>query len=190
MESYAAQKDFDYMNYTIKPPSVWERLSWWFQNMFQRIFANPNAPWMTRIVYYVLLLLVLGLAIFYIVRLRYGGALAPDYHTISRGTVGIEHSKAEDFDRLISEARKERNFKLAIRYLYLKSLVALAKKELVQLRDWKSPYDYSRELQGDAANSYGEIARLFEYVWYGDFEPNEEDFLRGNALCHKLEGAV
>ena len=190
MEAYAQQSDFDYMNYTIRPPSVWERLSWWFQSMLERLFLNPNTPWMTRIAYYLLLLIVLGLAIFYIIRLRYGGGVAPDYQTISKGNIGIEQSKSEDFDRLIHEAISEKNFKLAIRYVYLKSLIALAKRELIQLRDWKSPYDYSRELKGETADSYREIAQLFEYVWYGDFEAKEEDFSKGEVLCHKLASTV
>lgn len=189
MELYAEQQDFAYMNYTVKPPSIWERLSWWFQSVLQRIFLNPNTPWITQLAYYLILILVLGLAIFYIIRLRYGGGLAVDYKPFHQGVSGIENTSVEDFDKLINGALADQNFKLAIRYIYLKSLAVLANKELIRLKDWKSPYDYSNELKGEVAISYQELARLFEFVWYGEFHAGDEEYQRGDVLLHKLEKA-
>jgi len=190
MDAYASQEAFNYMNYTVRPPSIWERLSWWFQSMIERIFLNPNTPWLTRILYYMVILLVVGAAIFYIIKLRYGKGLTSDYSSHQLGIKSIENTKAEDFENLIDEALSNNNYKLAIRYLYLKTLSSLSKKHLISLKDWKSPYDYQRELKGDTATCYAEIARLFEYVWYGDFDANKEDFDEGSKLSHKLEVAA
>lgn len=155
--------------------------------MFQRIFLNPNTPLLTRILYYLILLIVIGAAVFYIVKLRFAGALSPDSPAYKSGIQGLKQTKDEDFDRLISESLESKNFKLAIRYLYLKTLITLSKKELVKLKEWKSPYDYERELKSEAATNYKELARLFEYVWYGDFEAGEGEFARGNELSKLLE---
>ena len=190
MEQYAGDNSFKYMNYTVKPPSIWEHMSWWFQNLLQRLFLNPNTPLYTRILYYLILILVIGAALFYVVKLKYAGALSPESSAYKSGVQGLKETKEEDFDRLISESLEGKNFKLAIRYLYLKTLVMLSKKELVKLREWKSPYDYERELKSDAATSYKELARLFEYVWYGDFEAGEGEFARGNELSKRLEQAA
>ncbi|MEQ9468307.1 MAG: DUF4129 domain-containing protein [Ekhidna sp.] len=189
MRVYAQQQAFDYMNYTVRPPSIWEQVSWWFQSMLQEIFLNPNTPWLTRIVYYLIILIVLGAAIYYIIRIRYGGGITPDYNTHMSPVAGIAQTTPEDFDQSIAGAIKEKNFKLAIRYVYLKTLSSLAKKGMISLKDWKSPYDYERELQGDMASSYQEMARLFEYVWYGDFDAGEEEFNKGRDLSIKLENA-
>lgn len=189
MKVYAEQQAFDYMNYTVRPPSIWERISWWFQSMLREIFMNPNTPWLTRIAYYLIILIVLGAAVFYIIRLRYGGGITPDYKSHSSGVTSITQTSTEDFNQLIEGAIKEQNFKLAIRYVYLKTLSSLAKKGMISLKDWKSPYDYERELQGDIASSYQEMAMLFEYVWYGDFDAGEDEFKRGNDLSIKLESA-
>ena len=178
------------MNYTVKPPSIWERLSWWFQSMLQKIFLNPNTPLLTKIAYYLIILVVLGAAVFYILRLKYGGGITPDYRSYQPGMAGIAQTKSEDFDNLINGALSENNFNLAIRYVYLKSLSSLAKKGMINLKDWKSPYDYERELQGEAALFYKEMARLFEYVWYGDFDAGEEEYNRGSDLSGKLESAA
>ena len=190
MKIYAEQKAFEYMNYTVQPPSIWERLSWWFQSILQRFFLNPNTPWLMQIAYYLIILVVLGAAIFYIVRLRYGGGLSTDYQTFQPGVAGVKETKKEDFDQLIDGALQDRNFKLAIRYQYLKSLSILARKELIRLKDWKSPYDYERELEGEIATTYREIARLFEYVWYGDFDAGEGEYQKGSSLSLKLEQAT
>ena len=187
MQQYAEQADFEYMNYAVTPPSIWERIGWWLQSLLEQFFMDPNTPWLTQIAYYLLLVLILGLAIFYVVRLRYGGGVATDYKNMQFATTGLETTKAEDFEQLIKAALEERNYKLAIRYVYLQSLAGLAKRELIKLKDWKSPYDYERELKSELAGSYREIARLFEYVWYGDFEVGIEDFERGKALSSKLE---
>jgi len=187
MTEYSEDNSFSYMNYTVKPPSIWVRLSWWFQNMFQRFFLNPNTPWLTEIGYYLILTLVIGAALFYIVRLKYGGALAPDSSAYGRGINLSSTTKDIDFDSLISESLGNKNFKLAIRYLYLKTLVSLSNQDLIKLRDWKSPYDYERELKSELAPNYKELARLFEYVWYGDFEAGEGEYKNGLDLSKKLE---
>ena len=187
MREYAQQSTFDYMDYTVKPPSIWERISWWLQSMLQEIFLNPNTPWLTKIAYYLVLLVVVGGAVFYILKLRYGGGLTADYQSYRSAGPGISAAKNEDFDPLIREALNEENFKLAIRYLYLRTLVSLSRNEKIQLKEWKSPYDYQKELKGEFAELYQEIAQLFEYIWYGDFDASKEEFRRGDELSKKLE---
>lgn len=190
MEQYAQDNSFQYMNYTVTPPSIWERISWWFQNMFQRLFLNPNTPWLTEILYYLIIAVVIGAAIFYIVRLKYGGAWSQESSMYKSGIPGLKHTKEEDFEKRVAEALKDKNYKLAIRYLYLKTLIELSKKELIKLKDWKSPYDYERELKSEMATHYKELARLFEYVWYGDFEAGEGEFSKGNELSNRLKEAA
>ena len=190
MFSYQNEPAFDYMKYTVQPPSIWDRLSWWLQSIVERIFLNPNTPWLTRILYYMLLILIVGAAIFYIVRLRYGGALATDYKSYQLNVGNVESTSSEDFNAMIKEALKHQNFKLAIRYLYLKTLITLSNKELVKLRDWKSPYDYERELKGELSTNYKQMARLFEYVWYGDHEAGEDQFEEGRKLFNEIDQKV
>lgn len=185
MESYAEEAAFDYMNYRIQPPSVWDRLSWWFQDLWRQIFLNPNTPILTRIGYYIILIFVVGAAIFYIIKLRYGQALVTDYKSYTATGAALENQREEDFDLLIDEAIKKSDFKMAIRYVYLKSLMALAAKGMIQLKNFKSPYDYVSELN-QGAGTYSKLARTFEYVWYGDFEANEKTFDQVKMLSNKL----
>lgn len=189
MQEYASQQDFDYMNYAVLPPSIWQRISWWVSDFYDRFFSNPNTPWLTRIAYYVALLLILGLTIYYIIKLKYGGGLSNDYTSYKTGITGIEQAPVEDFEKLISDAIANQNHKLAIRYIYLRSLATLAKRKMIILKEWKSPYDYERELKSEMQAPYREMAKLFEYVWYGDFEVGEREFHQGQDLSLKLEQA-
>lgn len=186
MQEYAEDSDFSYMNFVVQPPTVWQRIQWWFQSIFSNLFSNPNTPQLFSIIFYGILFLVLGAAVFYIVRLKYGGAIASSSKSYISNIQSLDGIKQVDFDEMISDAVKDRNFKLAIRYIYLRSLSVLSQKELIQLKDWKSPFDYEKELQEEMIKPYKDLSQLFEYVWYGDFEATESDYLNSNALSQEL----
>jgi len=188
MARYQASDDFGYMSLTVQPPSIWQRLQWWLSSMIAKVFSNPNTPWLSTILFYALMLLVLGFAIFYIVRLKYGGALSSSSRFSISGDARSELSSEKiDFDQLIESAVKEKNFKLAIRYLYLKTLTYLSLRDVIKLKDWKSPYDYEKELDEPIVSPYKSLARLFEYVWYGDIEVGSEEFTKGKELIATIE---
>jgi len=188
MQSYAEDSSFGYMDYQVRPPSIWERISWWFQRLLQRFFLDPNTPLFMRVVYYMILITVVGAAIFYIIRLRYGKTLVPDYQRYSAIGKSLESESEEDLDKLMEDALQSSDFRLAIRYLYLKSLLALSNKGLVRLKDSKSPYDYEKELGVKSAN-YRELAKTFEYVWDGDFRADQDTFYGALEISKKLETA-
>jgi hypothetical protein len=186
MQAYEESGDFDYMTLVIQPPSIWQRLQWWFLGLISNLLSNPNTPWLTELIFYGILILVLGGAVFYIVRLKYGGALSTDYKSYQTNVQSLQNVKVEDFDGMIKAAIQEKNYKLAIRYVYLQSLTLLSQKDLIKLKDWKSPYDYEKELSEDLAIPYRDLSRLFEYVWYGDFDAGEEEYNRGSALANQV----
>lgn len=191
MKAYMEMDEFSYMNLTVRPPSIWERLQWWFAGLIAKIFGNPNSPWLTKIVFYVLLFVVLGVAVFYVLRLKYGSGVTSESRYSSIAGVGaLENTKAVDFDKLIEEARKNEEFRLAIRYQYLKSLQFLATEELIKLRDWKSPYDYKRELKVELVPIYSKLSELFEFVWYGDFNAGEKELNSSSDLLVELKRSV
>ncbi len=186
MQVYSESAAFNYMNLVVQPPSIWQRIQWWFQGLLQKLFSNPNAPVFTKIVFYGILFIVLGGAIFYIVRLKYGGAITSDSKNISNAISTLEHTKLEDFESMIAGAIKEKNYKLAIRYEYLKVLAMLSQKGIIKLKDWKSPFDYESELSAELVAPYKNLSRLFEYVWYGDFDAGEKEYSQSNDLGKEM----
>ena len=91
--------------------------------------------------------------------------------------VADEHLTSEsDFDALINQSVRKGNFRLAIRYQYLKSLHRLADKNFIEMTVDKTNYQYVRELgsRGPAVNQqfqndFASLTLNYEYVWYGEF---------------------
>ncbi len=187
MTTYASSDDFAYMHFKTRPPSIWQRLQWWFADLIGRLLSDPDADWLTNLIFYLILFLVLAAAIFYILKLQYGGAFSGDARFKSAAINVSPSTEKVNYDQLIDDAVQEENFKLAIRYVYLKALVFLSGRELIQLRDWKAPRDYEGELSAAIAPTYNELTSLFEFVWYGEFGATEQDFRRSESLVGDIE---
>ncbi len=86
-----------------------------------------------------------------------------------------------DMDSLIALALKDKNYRLAVRYQYLKNLHKLAEKGFVQYAVDKTNYQYVNELtNAGLRNEFAGITLNYEYVWYGEFNIDE-------MLYRKLE---
>ncbi|MGG9972254.1 hypothetical protein ACQ33O_10715 [Ferruginibacter sp. SUN002] len=92
-------------------------------------------------------------------------------------------SMTADYDKLIGQAIAEKNYKNAVRYLYLKSLQLLVEKGVVVFSADKTNYQYVRELAGKPyKSSFANLTLNYEYVCYGEFDIDE-------VIFSKLEAA-
>ena len=84
-----------------------------------------------------------------------------------------------DFDSFIRLALAAGNYRLAIRYQYLKTLHLLAAKNWVQLAADKTNYQYVREINNyDYQNGFSQLTLNYEYVWYGEFAIEESIYMK------------
>lgn len=103
-----------------------------------------------------------------------------------------ENIKDVNFDTLIANALKENNYRLATRYLYLKSLKLLTNKNIIDWHYDKTNSDYINEIKDEDTKSiFKRISYLYDYVWYGEFpideylyKKNQLDFDKINTLKH------
>lgn len=84
-----------------------------------------------------------------------------------------------------------KNYRLAIRYLYLQALQNLSGKGALQLLTNKTNNEYITELRGKLyQNDFAAITLSYEYVWYGKFDISEDTYNRlmreYNSLQQKL----
>lgn len=83
------------------------------------------------------------------------------------------------YDMLISEALKKGDFRLAIRYLYLQTLQKLTLAGFIQYSAGKTNYEYVKEMgKRNLQNEFASVTLSYEYVWYGQFNVNEQQFNR------------
>jgi len=95
-------------------------------------------------------------------------------------------SAESDFDALISQSHRSGNYRLAVRYQYLKVLHRLAAKNFIELAVDKTNYQYVREMvtRGGAAvnqqfqNDFAALTLSYEYVWYGEFNVDDTIYRR------------
>ncbi len=88
-----------------------------------------------------------------------------------------EEPDMDDLDGQLKKAIQSKNYRLATRYLFLKTLQQLADKNAISLSTEKTNIQYSQEVRGKAyADSFARLCLLYEYVWFGEFDINEEQF--------------
>ncbi|MBK8608669.1 MAG: DUF4129 domain-containing protein [Chitinophagaceae bacterium] len=87
-----------------------------------------------------------------------------------------------DFDRLISQALQQQNFRQAVRYQYLRTLHALADRNFIELAPDKTNFQYVREISNsDHQQDFAALTLHYEYVWYGEFNIEKN-------IYQKIEG--
>lgn len=79
-----------------------------------------------------------------------------------------------DFDGLIQKALAGNDYRLAVRYQYLKTLYRLAQKAFIVMAVDKTNYQYVREISNaQLRNEFASLTLSYEYVWYGEFAIEE-----------------
>lgn len=78
-----------------------------------------------------------------------------------------------DFDLMIREALANNDFRLAIRFSFLKALQILEKTERIAWKKEKTNHDYLSELESKDRSSYDRLLLVYEYTWYGEFPASE-----------------
>jgi hypothetical protein len=102
---------------------------------------------------------------------------APD---LNDETIGADQLPEDGWAKLARELLGRGELRLAMRALYLASLAHLAERNLISLAKFKSNRDYERELQRrghsapDVLSRFGENVSMFDRVWYGMHEINDE----------------
>lgn len=92
--------------------------------------------------------------------------------------VVIENIHELDFDALVAESVENRNYRLMVRLYYLKTLKKLTDKELIAWQPTKTNRTYVDEIADKSKKKEFEaLTNKFEYIWYGEFLPTENDIL-------------
>ena len=188
MSAYAENAHFEYMDMKLRPPSIWDMLKSWLQDLWVEFWNNPTS---SRLTLYLFTIVMLGIAIFYLIKIRYGALLTgTGSYRAGMSIASTEDIKIINYRELIDQALGKKDYKAAIRFLYLNSLAILAEKEIITLQEWKAPYDYLSEMPEKIAEHYSQLSTQFEYSWYGDFKVSRVDFDKSRNLKEKIEESL
>lgn len=98
-----------------------------------------------------------------------------------------EEEPAEDifemnFEKEIQKAIDNKDYRMAVRLLYLQTLRDLSNKNLINYTHEKTNADYLFQLAGTSYyKKFFQLTRDFDYTWYGQFELSQESF----SIVHK-----
>ena len=154
-------------------------ISQWVNDIFGTVLDND-------VVYYALVVMgglaVIGLGwLLWIKRfsLFYGKSHdeALDYEVVEDTIYGV------DFDADLREALATKDYRQAVRLLYLQTLLYLQNAGQIDWQPSKTPTQYMRQVSQPA---FSQLTGIFIQVRYGNFEASEELFQRMKALQETL----
>lgn len=185
--------EFNYFRKIDQSASLWERFwAWvwqlyiyfvtWLGDIIRKLFGNTRAA---NNVVPVIRFILIGSAIFgiaYMVLKLFGIDLLKIFNKQTSSTEvpyteTLENIHEISFDDAIEKAIQVKDFRLAVRLLYLRSLKQLSDAGLINWRIEKSNNDYINELKNEnQRQKFQVVTRHFEYVWYGSFPVDVETF--------------
>jgi hypothetical protein len=139
------------------------------------------------IVYGLLSLIVLYLLIKFLIQNPISSVFKTEVRTINGFSYVEENIEHIDFDKLVNTSIKKNNYRLATRYLYLKSLKSLANKKTIEWHFEKTNSDYINEIKDlKLKGLFKRVSYIYDYVWYGEFPIDEASFNKNKDDFNQL----
>lgn len=200
MNTYRASDDFIYNeDYTFTSAidkffdTIKRYFIWLLEKLFGPLFAKNvfDALPSRDIVLYTITFVLLGLIIFFF----YKSKLRFLFYKKSKKSSGLtfieENIHEIDFVSEILNAEEQKKYRLAIRLQFLALLKQLDTVDLIHWESQKTNREYIQQLKNDEFRSeFEEIVLIFEYVWYGEFTPNEEQYKKTVELFRVLQSKL
>ena len=170
--------DYKYDRVGPSPKTWWDRFKEWLWRMIDEIFSTDGGQIGLTIFQYVLISAVIVIIILLV--------LKNDIRAVFYGkssSVAIDFKEFDEdihkinFEELIADAISKNDYRKAVRLHFLKLLKELTDKNLITWQIDKTNNDYSMELSNSKFSSqFKELALMYEYIWYGDFQLDEHNF--------------
>lgn len=169
------QKDFRYAN----DSSYWleEKQAQNRSNSLERLLKWFSQSAFLKILLYLFLIAGMLFAVYQVL-------IVNNFFTFSRRRRKTEKDQAEQaedvfehLDDKLHNAITSFNYRLAVRFLYLKTLKQLSEKHFIVLNAKSTNKDYVTQLSDHLyGNAFTQLTKMYEYVWYGEFAPDELQF--------------
>lgn len=174
--------------------NLWNRIKRWLSDILQNLFGGIGAHGRLLLTYlfYTLAAVILVYAILKLLGVDIKNVI---YGTSDKGNIAFdlvdENIHEMDFEKLIEEAIEKKEFRKAVRLFYLFSLKKLSDKHLITWQPGKTNHEYIAELQAvNVKPSFDNLSYYFEYLWYGDFEINQNIFSKAKLVFEELKAKV
>jgi hypothetical protein len=192
IEKYKNDPEFNYDTNLAEPDDWITNIKNWINQQLATLATSEAYSTVFDYIYYALMIIALIL----IVR----GLLKADRRGLLFGKSNSAELKMNElnedirnlnFDDLISSAIETKNYKLAIRYLYLKSLQLLSDQGVIELRENKTNHQYLSEIKNSRiSGAFRNAMTIFEWIWYGEFSIDESTMNTSQDEFNELFGLI
>ncbi|MBW7868747.1 MAG: DUF4129 domain-containing protein [Brumimicrobium sp.] len=181
---------------TIKPQkSIWQiwmdKLGEFLDNLFKSSHIdgiNNFTLWIFRI----FSILLVGVVLYFLIRFllqkngnwiftKKGIGIDPETEDIT------ENIHVINFPTLIGKYEQLEDYRTAVRYWFLYVLKSMTDKDLIEWDPEKTNRDYMQLLLGSKYHrDFQELARIFDYIWYGKREINQADYVNYKSKYQRV----
>lgn len=171
-----SDKDFIYHKEAKAAKGWWETFIDWLLSLLGKPVAkHPDLSY--KLIKYIFIGLFIIGVIFVLWKSKFIGLLKGDTKKLQGASFSDipEDIEGINIDALIDEALRDKNYRLALRWCFLKSLQWLNKQDKITWQPSKTNVDYQQELKDkQLKENFTGLSHVFEYVWYGEITPTEK----------------
>jgi hypothetical protein len=197
LKKYSNDPAFDYTHEQDLPQqSWWDRFWSWFWAQIAKLFSKvPGGGNAVPVIKYLLMGMLAFAVIYLLLRLLKIDLLRLFRKHKNNDAIPYaefaENIHEINFDESINKALADKNYRLAVRLLYLRSLKQLNDAGLIHWRMEKTNLTYLNEIENpDYKQLFGALTIRFEYVWYGDFQINSDAYQRIDTMFREFNSRL
>lgn len=200
-EKYPGE-EFNYETNTGESQNLLVRFFKWLKNLLRwlvELFGDAVgidiSPKMLLALEYIIYGLMGLLVIYLLVRIFINEKFNSIFSKKAKAIIDIDlseqHIEVIDLDALMNAALKNKDYRLAIRYQYLKILKQLSQKEIIEWHFDKTNVDYEKEIgESKLRNDFKKVSYLYEYIWYGEQIIDEVGYTNASFRFTQLNNAI
>ncbi|WP_130286464.1 hypothetical protein [Aquimarina brevivitae] len=188
--------EFDYTQDIVESRNLLARFINWVSNGIADMLGIKIDPAILKVIETIIYIILIGFAIYLVIRIL-AGKDAISFFKRKNTSVNLPiHIAEEDIEKinledLISEALANQNYRLAIRYMYLKVLQNLSASAIVEYHFEKTNTDYFQEIANPSIKQgFSRVSYLYDYIWYGKFELDQGGFDKAKRTFDNLNSLI
>ena len=167
----------------------WQRLMDWLFGDFQ---GNSILLFILELLPYLIIAGILFFVIWLFIKLNPGSSYLRKPQT---GKVSLNEEErivqSRDIKKLIDEAVSKGDYRLGVRYYYLLILQQLTEAGHIDYQYSKTDEEYLEEIKQESLRKqFGQITRIYDFIWYGNFEVTQESFRRAEREFLEMQEII
>ncbi len=189
---HLSEKDFQYeRTVNDEAESFWASFKRW---LMRKLFGNitpESANRTLNIIYWILAIFGIVVVAVWLYRSEFFGAPMQRTTRLGDGLMEETARSEEDIEAQILSALAEKNYSIAIRWVYIKAIKLLSQKQVIEIRQDKTNYDYFLEIKSDKIKEpFRSLTRIYEYTNYGKFDTEMSHYQESDSLLKTMSSKL